>query len=248
MVLILPNPREHGLVIGAPRPQERGAVGHDADVRACLWSIAEHVGLGVAGVVALAPVPMVSEPPRMQQLVRCPCADVGVGRAGGHPYHGLPGGTELLNPHLRAFGGDDIDVGWCTPRNLHQPLAVLGIPKHDIPLSKLLGARALSEEGRCGPRLGASNGVASIDEVVSLCGGYPDEADDDHGWENEPRPLHADAPSSRGSTSCDSRVAAISQYFSSISMPIARRPKSLAARSVEPLPMNGSRMTIGSGT
>src|SRR3990172_4952857 len=43
-----------------------------------------------------------------------------------------------------------------------------------------------------------------------------------------------------GSTSCRSRFAAISQYRSSISMPMARRPRSLAARSVVPEPAKGS--------
>ncbi|KKN31841.1 hypothetical protein LCGC14_0819650 [marine sediment metagenome] len=37
-------------------------------------------------------------------------------------------------------------------------------------------------------------------------------------------------------------LAAISQYFSSISMPMALRPRSLAALSVVPEPMKGSRM------
>ena len=46
----------------------------------------------------------------------------------------------------------------------------------------------------------------------------------------------------KASTSCCSRRAAISQYRSSISIPIARRPKSFAARNVVPLPMKGSRM------
>ena len=45
-----------------------------------------------------------------------------------------------------------------------------------------------------------------------------------------------------GNTSWDILRAAISQYFSSISIPIALRPKSLAARKVVPLPMKGSRM------
>ena len=48
------------------------------------------------------------------------------------------------------------------------------------------------------------------------------------------------------STSWLSRLAAISQYFSSISMPMALRPKSLAARSVVPLPMKGSTTTSDS--
>src|SRR5687768_12223654 len=46
----------------------------------------------------------------------------------------------------------------------------------------------------------------------------------------------------RANTSCPIRRAAISQYFSSSSMPMAFRPKSLAARSVVPEPMKGSRM------
>src|SRR5690606_30685254 len=50
---------------------------------------------------------------------------------------------------------------------------------------------------------------------------------------------HATPPRSR--TPCASRCAAISQYRSSISMPMARSPNSFAATSVEPLPMYGSR-------
>src|SRR5690606_1165437 len=50
---------------------------------------------------------------------------------------------------------------------------------------------------------------------------------------------HATPP--RSSASCDSRWAASSQYRSSISIPIARRPRLLAATSVVPEPINGSR-------
>src|SRR3990167_586861 len=50
----------------------------------------------------------------------------------------------------------------------------------------------------------------------------------------------------KSNTSCSNRLAAISQYFSSISMPIALRRRSLAARRVVPLPMKGSRMTSAS--
>src|SRR5690606_17790497 len=50
---------------------------------------------------------------------------------------------------------------------------------------------------------------------------------------------HATPP--RSSASCDSRWAASSQYRSSISIPIARRPRLLAASSVVPEPINGSR-------
>src|SRR6056300_223245 len=47
--------------------------------------------------------------------------------------------------------------------------------------------------------------------------------------------------SNHKSTPCRSRSAAISQYFSSISIPIPRLPRSLQARRVVPLPMKGSR-------
>lgn len=49
-------------------------------------------------------------------------------------------------------------------------------------------------------------------------------------------------------TSCESRLAATSQYFSEISMPMAFRPRFFAATSVVPLPMNGSRIMFASGT
>src|SRR6185437_9011817 len=50
-----------------------------------------------------------------------------------------------------------------------------------------------------------------------------------------------------GRTFCASLFAAISQYFSSISIPMARRPKSFAALRVVPLPMKGSR-TVSPGS
>src|SRR5690606_24015049 len=49
---------------------------------------------------------------------------------------------------------------------------------------------------------------------------------------------HATPPKS--STHCDSRCAAISQYRSSISIPIARRPRCFAAIKTLPEPVNGS--------
>src|SRR5690606_1625966 len=49
---------------------------------------------------------------------------------------------------------------------------------------------------------------------------------------------HATPPKS--STHCDSRCAAISQYRSSISIPIARRPRFFAAINTLPEPVNGS--------
>ena len=45
-----------------------------------------------------------------------------------------------------------------------------------------------------------------------------------------------------GKTSWLNLLAAISQYFSSISIPMAFRPRSLAARRVVPEPMKGSRI------
>src|ERR1035441_10272481 len=47
--------------------------------------------------------------------------------------------------------------------------------------------------------------------------------------------------------SCLSRSTAMAQYFSSISIPMARRPSCFAATSVVPLPMKGSRMDRASG-
>lgn len=49
------------------------------------------------------------------------------------------------------------------------------------------------------------------------------------------------AHATSGRTSCASRLAAISQYASQISIPMAFRPISFAACSVVPEPMNGSR-------
>lgn len=46
-------------------------------------------------------------------------------------------------------------------------------------------------------------------------------------------------------TICWHLFAAISQYFSSISMPIHRRPRSWQARAVVPLPRKGSRTMLG---
>ncbi len=46
--------------------------------------------------------------------------------------------------------------------------------------------------------------------------------------------------SSNGSTPCDNRFTAASQYFSFISFHTARMPASFAATRVVPLPMNGS--------
>src|SRR5665647_2389978 len=54
---------------------------------------------------------------------------------------------------------------------------------------------------------------------------------------------HADTPKSR--TPWERRRAAISQYRSSISTPIALRPSALAATRVLPLPANGSAITPG---
>ena len=52
---------------------------------------------------------------------------------------------------------------------------------------------------------------------------------------------HAFAP--KFITDCPRRFAAISQYFSSSSIPMARRPRFLAASKVVPEPMNGSRIS-----
>lgn len=53
--------------------------------------------------------------------------------------------------------------------------------------------------------------------------------------------VHATPPKSR--TSWPIRLAAISQYLSDSSIPIALRPRSFAARNVVPEPMNGSTMS-----
>src|SRR5690606_9505509 len=54
---------------------------------------------------------------------------------------------------------------------------------------------------------------------------------------------HATSPN--GSTRWASRFAAISQYRSSISMPMARRPSCFAATNVVPDPMKGSATAPG---
>src|SRR3546814_15203529 len=106
-------------------------------------------------------------------------------------------------------------------RSVDVAVGAPGEPVGDVPLVGVGGVGAAEA---------VEVGVQELGEVV---------ARPRHGGEVS----HAATSNANGSTSCARRRVAISQYRSSVSMPMALRPASFAARSVVPDPAKGSRMT-----
>src|SRR5690606_30863893 len=138
----------------------------------------------------------------------------------GRPLRLVPGelrGGRLVSPGLHLDPEADLPAGM-------PDVEVWDPGGHHRPLGLARAGHIEPEHPECAddPRLDPLLGRAAADAHDGRAG-------------------HAAPPATaRSSTPCDSRSAAISQYASSISIPIARRPRFFAAINTLPEPANGS--------